>query len=219
MWYLTSVPCWNQSARIAVIKLIRASAFQAEFSTLQKGKQLIRRSSLFTLHPFIDPDRLLRMDGRVLNRCLIILPSRGYFTHLYIKHLHEKYYHATIGFIQAYVNSQYWVVGDINEVIKRVIRKFVTCVIQHGKPSNQLMGHLPSDRTSVARPFSIVGVDYVEPFSTKCVGHRSTIFFKSYLLIIVCFRTQAVHLEQAFNLTCETLLTLIEGLPIVVGSH
>ena len=43
-------------------------------------------------------------------------------------------------------------------------------------------------------------------FQTKCTGHRSVIFFKTYLGVFVCMTTRSVHLETMSGLETEDFL-------------
>lgn len=86
------------------------------------------------------------------------------------------------------------------------------------------MGSLPIERTSIARPFTSVGLDFCGPFDNKCVRHRSTIHFSSYLCVFVFMVTRAVHLELTSDLTTERFLDAFKrfmgrhGIPGVVFS-
>ena len=44
--------------------------------------------------------------------------------------------------------------------------KCVPCQKVHQRIQNQLMGHLPADRTKPEPPFTVVGVDFAGPLST-----------------------------------------------------
>ena len=53
-----------------------------------------------------------------------------------------------------------WII-NAKSVIKRVLSQCIPCKIENMKPSNQLMGQLPNERTAVFDPvFSNTGVDY-----------------------------------------------------------
>lgn len=86
------------------------------------------------------------------------------------------------------------------------------------------MGSQPIEHTSIARPFSSVGLDFCGPFDTKCVRHRSTIHFSSHLCVFVFMVTRAVHLELTSDLTTERFLDAFKlfmghrGIPGVVNS-
>jgi len=68
------------------------------------------------------------------------------------------------------------------------------------------MGQLPRERITISRPFTFICIDFAGPLATKCVGHRSTIFFKSYLCVFVCLSTRAVYLDMMSSLETEQFL-------------
>lgn len=197
----------------SLILLEQRSAYSSDIVVMLDNKPLPRRSPLYSLNPFIDKDGILRLTGRLNNslwsydkRHPIILPPRCRFLCLYITHIHCKYFHATQGFIRAFLSTRFWVVGGSNGTVKRIIRNCVTCARHTGAPASQIIGQLPIDRTMPSRPFSSTGVDFAGPFDTKCTRHRSTRHYKSYLAVYVCFATRAVHLELTSDLTVEKFL-------------
>ena len=72
-----------------------------------------------------------------------------------------------------------WIIGR-NRLVKLTIRKCMTC--QHNKPQSaqQPMGDLPADQVNPERPWK---------------------YIKDYITVLICFSTQAVHLEVVSNLT------------------
>ncbi|XP_076382766.1 uncharacterized protein LOC143260626 [Megalopta genalis] len=69
-----------------------------------------------------------------------------------------------------------------------------------------IMGDLPKNRVTRARPFQNVGVDYCGPFFIKEKKVRNRCKIKTYVAIFVCFVTKAVHLELTSDLTTESCL-------------
>lgn len=63
------------------------------------------------------------------------------------------------------------------------------------------MGHLPPFRVNVSRPFAHTGVDLAGPFQCKCVGHRTTRYYKIYMVIFVCMTVKCVHIEIMTDLS------------------
>jgi len=69
-----------------------------------------------------------------------------------------------------------------------------------------MMGNLPQERVTPARPFQRTGVDYAGPIlirTTKGRGHRA---YKGFIVVFVCLSTKAVHLEAASDYTAEAFL-------------
>ena len=98
-----------------------------------------------------------------------------------------------------------WILGRIR-LDKTEIRNCVRC--QRAKPrlTSQLMGDLPANCVTPARPFTYSGLDYAGPIqirTTKGRGHHS---YKGYIALLVCFTAHAVHLEAVSDLTTATFL-------------
>lgn len=68
------------------------------------------------------------------------------------------------------------------------------------------MGQLPLERVTISKPFTKVGVDFAGPLMTKCVRHKSVIYFKSYLCVFVCMTTRVIHLEITSGLEVDQFL-------------
>ena len=83
---------------------------------------------------------------------------------------------------------QYWIIKG-RYAVKNVIRECIDCCRWSRKGCAQIMGDLPTSRTSPSRPFEVAGIDYAGP---KC---RGNVTLKDYIAGFVCFSTHAVHLE------------------------
>lgn len=136
----------------------------------------------------------------------MVLPGSSNFVEVYIRHLHEKIYHAGYSFLISFIFAKYRVVSNLYRVVKRVIQKCTHCIRYLGKTARQLMGQLPSARVSINGPFFIVGTDLAGPFLMKCTRHRSVKFIKMYVAIFVCFCTRAVHLDILSELSTESFI-------------
>lgn len=119
----------------------------------------------------------------------------SHFIALIIRHVHEKYYHARKSIILSHLRSKFWVASNLTNSITKVIRSCETCTRYRTTTSEQVMGNLPMERVAISSIFTPTGTDFAGPFTVKCVGHRSTIRFKSYISVFICFSTKAVHLE------------------------
>lgn len=67
------------------------------------------------------------------------------------------------------------------------------------------MGKLHRDRVQ-RRPFLNTGIDYCGPFFIKVNKHGNRHKIKVYVRIFVCFATEAIHIELAFDLSTETFI-------------
>lgn len=71
------------------------------------------------------------------------------------------------------------------------------------------MGQLARERIQPARPFSIVGVDYLGPI-TICYNIRGKWPTKSYMCVFVYFVTKAIHLEVVSDSTTAAFIKLFK---------
>ena len=200
-------------AERAAIFITQQTAYADICARLSGGLQLKKKSPLLSINPFFDEQRLLRVGGHIRNADLpyekkhpVILPANCHLVLLIVRHLHIKFFHAQKSFLLAHLRAKFWFHGNITSVVKKCIRQCVTCLRYISTPPDQLMGDLPAERLKVSRPFTNVGIDFAGPFTTKCVGHRSTIRFKSYIAVFVCLSTRAAHLEVVSELTTDAFL-------------
>ena len=86
-----------QKGQTAVIKLYQKEEFQKEISTLENGRAISSKNSIFKLYLFLDNDGVLKVGGRInkvnLDYCLkrlVLLPKEGHITHTIIRDYHER---------------------------------------------------------------------------------------------------------------------------------
>jgi len=72
--------------------------------------------------------------------------------------------------------------------------------------SSQMMGSFPKERVSFSRPFTYTGMDYSGPSDIQNYTGRACLITKGYVLVFVCFSTEAIHLEPTSDLTAEKFL-------------
>lgn len=154
----------------------------------------------------------------------IIIPAKSDLAVLMVRDAHEMYFHAGAKFIKAFLGSKYWFVGGLTNISKRIVQECVVCRRFKAKAVETIMSQLPSDRVTPSKPFFTPGVDLAGPMWAKCVGHRSTVKFKIYAAIFVCFATKAVHIEVVSALSSECFLETLQrfisccGIPKVIWS-
>ncbi|XP_072375121.1 uncharacterized protein [Diabrotica undecimpunctata] len=173
---------------------------------------IVLKSPLSTLSPFVDGDGLLRVGGRLHNSNIlytqkhpIILPKASHVTDLIIRHEHLKLLHAGPRQVLSSLNLNYWLING-NREVKKNTKKCVICFKFKAKCSEQLMGSLPETRVCAARVFQNVGIDFCGPFLVKQSRIRKSISTKAYIALFVCFSVKAIHMELLSDLTTETFL-------------
>lgn len=89
----------------------------------------------------------------------IILSTKYNLTKLIVTSLREKYYHCGKNVILSKLVSEYCIVGGHNNLVRR-LRECILCKRIQVVTSTQLIGHLPSPRTTFSKLFAHVGVDF-----------------------------------------------------------
>lgn len=168
------------------------------------------------LNPFLDPNQILRVRGRLENSNLrpgekfpIILPPKNHFTILLIHETHRLTLHGGVKLVLAWLRKKYWVVNARNTV-GYVLGKCVTCYRLKATAGQQLMAPLPSPRVQPSFPFTHSGVDFAGPLLVKASSVRGKVTYKGYIAIFVCFCTKAIHVELAGDLTTPTFLAVLK---------
>lgn len=198
-----------------LIKLAQIDGFTEELRDLGKGNPVSRHSSLRLLSPFIDPDGIIRVGGRLrlseqpyLIKHPILLPSSHPFTQLIIRHFHEKLLHGGGRATLSAMRQEYWPIQGYRTV-KGVIRKCFRCTRASPVPAKQQTGQLPMQRITPARPFAVTtGVDYAGPIYLKPI-HKRAAASKAYISIFICFVTKAVHIELVSDLSTAAFLAAL----------
>ncbi|XP_058799806.1 uncharacterized protein LOC131669141 [Phymastichus coffea] len=199
------------NARQVILKLAQSHAFACEIELLRDGKGL-KRHALHSLRPFLDSDGVLRVGGHLSNAPLPshvrnppILPRQSALSRLFVAHAHCKALHGGPTLTISVLLRFAWIIG-MRALIKSAIRKCVKCQRHKPRLAHQLMGNLPAERVTPARPFTITGLDYARPFQVRTSKGRGQRAFKGYIALFVCFATKAIHLELVSDLTTATFI-------------
>ena len=108
-----------------------------------------------------------------------------------------------------------WIVGA-TRTAKSVVGKCYQCRLLDKRNARQLMGQLPSERTSLLSPFEATALDLFGSFSVKDVakGRRS---FKCWVVAFSCMYTKAVCLLPCPGYDTEVFLTTFRHFTGVYG--
>ena len=187
-----------------IISLIQSEAFSMEIKQIRNNSPIPNNSKPQQLNPIIS-ENVLKVNGRLKHSNLptelkhpIILPSDHYITQIIIRDIHENSLHS----------GHYWII-NAQLVIKRVLSQCIPSKIENMKPSNQLMGQLPNERTTVFDPvFTNTEVDYFEPILVK--NSKRTRFTsghsKRYGVVFTCLTTRTTYLELARDLSADSFI-------------
>lgn len=203
-----------EMVRKKLIKLAQADVFEEEIRYLGKGKAVPKHSHLRLLCPFVDPEGILRVGGRLrlseqpyLTKHPILLPSSHPFTRLVAHHYHLKLLHGGGRVTLAAIRQEYWPIQG-RRLVNGIVRNCFRCARASPVPAKQQTGQLPQERITPSRPFSITGIDYAGPVYIKPI-HKRAAPTKAYISVFVCFVTKAVHLELVSDLSTPAFLTAL----------
>lgn len=209
-----------------IIKHEQSIYYKDEITSLQSGQGL--KGSLKPLHPFLDKTGIIRVGGRLQNSSIpysqkhpIILPKDSRITKLIIHHEHLRHLHAGPKLLLSILNEKYWLVNGLRQ-IKKITHNCLICFRLKATTAKQLMGSLPQQRVTAARPFQVTGIDFAGPVQIKNSRIRRALVTKGYVCVFVCFTTKAIHLELANDLSTPTFLACFKrfiarrGLPTEV---
>ncbi|XP_076760954.1 uncharacterized protein LOC143429305 [Xylocopa sonorina] len=202
------------AAHNRILYLVQAECFPSEMQDLKEGR-VRPESKLNALSPFLDPDGLIRVGGRLKNSNLtydrkhpIILPQSHHITSLIIEQAHIRNLHSGILSTLHNIRQRYWPLDGRNQV-RKIVRRCVRCYRLCPPHSNIRMGDLPAARVTETRPFNVVGVDYCGPFFIKEKKYRNRNSVKVYVAVFVCLAVKAVHLEVVTDMTTDTFIAAL----------
>ncbi|XP_055622077.1 uncharacterized protein LOC129765689 [Toxorhynchites rutilus septentrionalis] len=198
-------------AKIFLIRLAQKDAFSEEIKNLEKEKLLSKHSHIRKMSPFLDPEKILRVGGR-LNLSQLpyqtkhpaLLPNPHPFTRAIAEYFHQKLLHGGGRLLLTAIREEFWPLQG-RRLVRNIVRNCFRCTRLNPVPVQQQIGQLPTSRVTPSRPFSITGVDYAGPVYLKPI-HKRAAPTKAYICIFVCFATKAVHIELASDLSTQAFL-------------
>lgn len=138
-------------ALIFWISQAQIDAFSDEMQRLAAEKQVINKSVLISLQPFIDEDGILRVYGRLRRAALhyhhrhpIILPKHHQVTKLIVGHAHAQTQHGNIQLMLNFLRQKYWIL-NARSLVKWFINNCHICHRLSATPKHQLMADFPSN--------------------------------------------------------------------------
>ncbi|XP_043642531.1 uncharacterized protein LOC122612775 [Drosophila teissieri] len=196
-----------------LIVLTQKNEFPAEYKVLSHKQPVPPASANSNLNPFLDGNGVLRASGRLQasemlsydEKHPIILPARCRFAELQVLFIHRISLHGGNQLMIRLIRSKFWI-PKLKMLVKRTIHSCRVCVIHKKRLQTQLMGNLPSARSTISRPFTHTGVDFAGPFDVKSYVGRACKITKGHVCVFVCFTTRAIHLEATSDLTTEKFL-------------
>ena len=134
----------------------------------------------------------------------ILIPSEHPLAELIVTAAHARMMHSGLGSTLAEVRTRFWIVRG-RQLVKRVLRRCVTCRRYEGAPFRPPRAPpLPDFRVKRSQPFEHVGMDFAGPLYVY--DDRNSPAKKTWILLLTCAVTRAVHLELVTDLTTEAFI-------------
>ncbi|XP_062542529.1 uncharacterized protein LOC134210504 [Armigeres subalbatus] len=202
------------NANALLTRLAQQDVFGDEIKDLQRGNTVMKKSPIRRMCPFIDPEGILRVGGRLnlsqlpyQSKHPALLPKDHPFTRLIGEHYHRKLLHGGGRLLLSSIREEYWPLNG-RRLVHSIVRNCFRCIRHRPQPAHQQIGQLPAARVIPSRPFSNTGVDYAGPLYMKPI-HKRAAPAKAYLCIFICFATKAVHLELVGDLSTQGFIAAL----------
>ena len=195
------------AARIQLCRLSQAASLTKTIRQLSSNAKVPNNNPLRKLDPTMDEEGVVRLSGRLKQannltfdmQHPILLHANDSFTHLLVRHTHERELSHSGGRsdLRANLNRRYWIHGGAN-LIRKVLSSCVMCKRRKPTKMTQQMAPLPSKRivgnTDRVLPFQNISLDAAGPWMVKQEG-RGAVRKKRWLLVIRCLTFGAVYMD------------------------
>ena len=175
--------------------------------------EIPRKSSIYTLNPFLGSDDLIRVGSRLGNANIdeemkfpAILPKDDENVKSLIRQVHDDTLHAGPQHVLANLRKRFWIVQGL-PTVKRAVATCPACQRADKKPCAQKMAPLPASRVVDTHAFSTAGVDMMGPFAVKRPNSRAS--HKVYVAVFTCFVTRSVHFELVENMDADSFINAL----------
>ncbi|XP_055590641.1 uncharacterized protein LOC129742723 [Uranotaenia lowii] len=200
---------------------VQMEAYPEEFEILLQQSEdsveekvtINKRSSLYQMTPFMDENRVMRMNSRIVaapstayeTKYPVFLPKEHRVTYLLVHSYHRRFLH---GNNETVVNElrQRFQIPHLRALVRRVGKECQMCRIKKAVPKPPIMAPLPAVRlTPFIKPFTHTGIDYFGPQMVK--QGRSLV--KRWVALFTCLTIRAVHLETVTGLSTQSCVMAI----------
>ena len=202
-----------EKALIHLVKLAQLESFPSELKALNRKQNIPYNSKIKSLIPFLDPEGLIRVGGRLRNsnadfhkKHPIVLNSKHSLTKLIGIEYHAKTLHGGPQTLLYSMRQKYWPTSG-RTFARKILRNCHKCFKVAPIPIQVPVGPLPKERITPRPPFSICGTDFAGPIMMRDRPGRNFKKVKVYICIFVCFITKACHVEVVTDLTTEAFLS------------
>ena len=208
----------NQALKV-LVRQAQLATFPVEVHSYRKIRdpptRILSKSPLKELKLFMDNFGLLRISGRLANmnapydtRFPILLPANHPLSWLIARSNHVRTLHGGPSLTLATIRQRFWPLRG-RQLVRKVVRKCVTCFRCKPELAQQIMAPLPAVRITPARPFLYSGLDYCGPFFVRPLSGRGS-SVKIYVGLFVCLVVKAVHLEVVADLSSVACINAVK---------
>ena len=219
-----------EESELRLLARSQKRSFPDELQKFHSGDRLKALSSLLPLNPKLGSGGLLTVGGRLNHSSLShskrhtkFLHRSDILTRIIVSFEHLSLLHAGCTLILSVVGRSFHIIGA-RRLIRTVCRRCITCKKVAARTETQIMGQLLIHRVTPSPTSTKSGIYFSRPLLIRKGHTRKPVYIKSYVCILVCFATKAVHLELVSDLTTEAFIACFRrfisrrGLPTDVFS-
>ena len=205
--------------REAILTMQRES-FADELELLRENKRAVGDKGQFAqLKLYLDSKGIIRIHGRINNESLaganrpILYAYRHPLTISFILYKHKHFNCSSTSYSLNIIRREMHSL-KLRRQIHDLVRKCVVCKKLHGRPF-KYPEHPPLNnyRTRCMRPFSMVGLDYIGPFTRKTSkANADNGKDKVYIILFSCLVSRAIYLVLVTDRKTETFLRALREL-------
>ena len=208
----------SSNPTFSLIKDLQQRAFPEGLTTMDLAKQNNLppiQKRLIAMTPFVDEEGLIRAGGRLAKADLtfgrrypILLPE-GLEGDAFIGYIHaKKAIHQGRIVTNAMIREEGFLPLGGRKRIDRLIYKCVECRRLRGRPMQQKMADLPSQRLEATPPFQCTGMDVFGPFKVNNgrVTRASPGTRKIWVLLFTCMYSRGVHMETLWSMDTASFI-------------
>ncbi|XP_054711310.1 uncharacterized protein LOC129220901 [Uloborus diversus] len=205
-----------KSSETCLVKQVQTICFAEDIQNLKNQSCLSGKSKLKYLNPFLDPEGVLRVGGRLDHSNLsyekkhpIVLPHDHKLGEIIFEYFHKKFFHVGPQALLHHVRQSYWIING-RSLARKIVHKCLVCFRNKPRGINQIMGNLPSERVNPSPSFKECGIDFCGPFSIKYKNQRKGTLNKIFVALFVCLATKAIHLDIVTDLKSESFIATLK---------
>ena len=173
------------------------------YQNKRKGETQFKQAERTTIKFLKNENGISEYHGRITGDYPIFIPKATLLAEKLVEEPHYQTLHRGVTLTMAKTGARFWI-PHLRQLAKTVIRRCNSCKrFQAIKYFAPVPGQLLTDRTNSYRAFQVVGLNYAGPIFYK--GKNKNLK-KSYILLITCSLSRAVHLELVQRQKLEELI-------------